>query len=46
MDYFGLEPAALGSETQPILAELREYECVLRKTAQRGLRWHVAVSWT
>jgi hypothetical protein len=45
MDFFGLEPVALGSETQPILAELREYERVLRKTAQRGLRWHVAVSW-
>jgi hypothetical protein len=38
-------PAALGSETQPVLAELREYENVLRKAAQYGLRWHVAVSW-
>jgi hypothetical protein len=38
-------PATLGSETQPALAELREYERVLRKTAQHGLRWHVAVSW-
>jgi len=36
---------ALGSETQAVLAELREYERVLRKTAQRGLRWHLAVSW-
>jgi hypothetical protein len=24
---------------------LREYEAVLRKTAERGLRWHLAVSW-
>lgn len=38
-------PAALGSETQPVLQELREYERVLRKTAERNLRWHVAVSW-
>jgi hypothetical protein len=38
-------PTALGSETQPVLAELREYERVLHKTAKRGLHWHVAVSW-
>ena len=38
-------PAALGSETVPVLNELREYERVLDKTVQRGLRWHVAVSW-
>jgi hypothetical protein len=38
-------PAALGSDTQPVLAELREYERVLRKTALHSLRWHVAVSW-
>lgn len=38
-------PTALGSETQPVLSELREYERVLRKTAHRGLRWHIAVSW-
>jgi hypothetical protein len=38
-------PAALGSETQPALLELREYERVLTKTAQHGLRWHLAVSW-
>jgi hypothetical protein len=46
INYFAIEPAALGSETQPILAELREYEFVLRKAAQRGLRWHLAVSWS
>lgn len=38
-------PAALGSETEPVLIELREYERVLRKTAERGLRWHLAASW-
>jgi hypothetical protein len=38
-------PSSLGSETQAVLSELREYECVLRKAAQYGLRWHVAVSW-
>ena len=38
-------PATLGSETAPVLTELREYERVLEKTAQRGLRWHLAVSW-
>jgi hypothetical protein len=38
-------PAALGSETPAVLSELREYERVLRKTAERRLRWHLAVSW-
>ena len=38
-------PAALGSETAAVLAELREYERVLRKAAVRELRWHLAVSW-
>ncbi|MGA3264031.1 MAG: hypothetical protein ABSC47_08300 [Terracidiphilus sp.] len=45
IDFLVGAPAALGSETQPVLAELREYERVLRKTAQHGLRWHLAVSW-
>ena len=45
IDFLAAAPTALGSETQPVLAELREYERVLFKTAQRGLRWHVAVSW-
>jgi len=45
MDFLIVDPAALGSETQPVLIELREYERVLRKTAQHRLRWHVAVSW-
>jgi hypothetical protein len=38
-------PTALGSETAGVISELREYERVLRKTAERGLRWHLAVSW-
>ena len=45
IDFLIEAPAALGSETQPALSELREYERVLRKTAQHGLRWHLAVSW-
>lgn len=38
-------PAAFGSETLPVLSELREYERVLRKTEEHGLRWHIAASW-
>lgn len=38
-------PAALGTDTTAVLRELREYERVLRKTAQHALRWHLAVSW-
>ena len=39
------DPQQLGSEGYAVLQELREYETVLRKTAERGLRWHLAVSW-
>jgi hypothetical protein len=45
LDFLRGSPAALGSETGRVVSELREYERVLRKTADRGLRWHVAVSW-
>ncbi len=45
IDYLTASPAALGSETAPVLNELKEYECVLQKTADRGLRWHLAASW-
>jgi hypothetical protein len=45
IDFLAGNPAALGSETSPVLIELREYERVLRKTAHRNLRWHIAVSW-
>lgn len=38
-------PVALGSETQPVIMELREYERVLAKTQHYSLRWHLAVSW-
>ena len=39
------EPHQLGSEGPLVLAELEEYAAVLRKTEERGLRWHLAVSW-
>lgn len=34
-----------GGDSGELLTELSEYELVLRKTAERGLRWHLAVSW-
>ncbi|MGD0942033.1 MAG: hypothetical protein ABR905_20250 [Terracidiphilus sp.] len=43
--FLGTSPTALGSETQSVLVELRQYQRVLRKAALRGLRWHVSVSW-
>jgi hypothetical protein len=39
------DPHQLGSEGPAVLEELREYEAVLKKTAERGHRWHLAVSW-
>ncbi|MGI4756296.1 MAG: hypothetical protein ACRYGF_05530, partial [Janthinobacterium lividum] len=39
------DPAQLGSDGEALREELREYERVLQKTADRGLRWHLAVSW-
>lgn len=39
------DPHLLGSEGPLVLDELREYEVVLQKTADRNLRWHLAVSW-
>jgi len=39
------EPQQLGSEGEQVLAELVEYRRVLRKTHERKLRWHLAVSW-
>lgn len=45
IEFLTEKPAAVGSETFPILLELREYERVLQKTADRGLRWHLAASW-
>jgi hypothetical protein len=45
LDFLAMAPVALGSDTEAIERELREYETVLRKTAQRNFRWHLAVSW-
>jgi hypothetical protein len=45
LDFLDMAPAALGSDTEMVARELREYETVLRKTCQRHLRWHLAVSW-
>lgn len=45
LEFLQEAPAALGSETAAVISELREYERVLRKTSERGLRWHLAVSW-
>lgn len=45
IEFLEATPAGLGSETKPVLTELREYERVLRKTALYGLHWHIAVSW-
>ena len=45
LDFLTISPAALGSETDFVVRELREYETVLRKTSVRRLRWHLAVSW-
>ena len=39
------EPHQLGSEGPQVLEELEEYLRVLAKTDERGLRWHLAVSW-
>jgi hypothetical protein len=39
------DPQQLGPEGPLVLAELDEYARVLKKTAERGLRWHLAVSW-
>lgn len=44
IDSLERDPYQLGSESPQVLEELREYETVLRKTAERGLRWHLAVS--
>jgi hypothetical protein len=44
-EFLRVTPTAVGSETGAVVSELREYERVLAKTAQKGLRWHLAVSW-
>lgn len=45
LEFLTVTPVALGSDTEFVARELREYETVLRKASQRGLRWHLAVSW-
>ena len=45
LDFLAMSPVALGSDTEIVARELREYETVLRKTSQHGLRWHISVSW-
>jgi hypothetical protein len=45
IEFLRAAPLALGSETATVVSELREYERVLHKTADRRLRWHLAVSW-
>lgn len=45
IDFLRDHPLALGNETQEVLRETEEFERVLRKTAQRHLRWQLAVSW-
>ena len=42
---FRQNPTLLGSATLTVVAELEEYENVLKKAAQRKSRWHLAVSW-
>jgi len=39
------EPHKLGTEGPQVLEELQQYARVLAKTEERGLRWHLAVSW-
>jgi hypothetical protein len=45
LDHLKSSPTALGTETPPVLREMEEFERVLRKTAQRQMRWQLAVSW-
>ena len=45
IEFLSSSPLSLGSETVPVLTELREYETVLGKTQRYQLRWHIAVSW-
>jgi len=39
------DPDQMGRDGAQLIEELREYERVLKKTVERGLRWHLAVSW-
>jgi hypothetical protein len=39
------EPQQLGTEGEQVISELMEYALVLKKTHDRQMRWHLAVSW-
>ena len=39
------EPQQLGTEGEQVIFELMEYARVLKKTRDRQMRWHLAVSW-
>jgi hypothetical protein len=39
------DASQIGPDGGLVLAELEEYATVLRKADERGLRWHLAVSW-
>ncbi len=39
------EPQQLGTEGELVISELMEYARVLKKTGDRQMRWHLAVSW-
>src|SRR5438270_13470178 len=45
IDALGDEPQQLGTEGEQVLGELLEYTQVLVKARDRGMRWHLAVSW-
>lgn len=45
IDALAGEPHKLGTEGPQVLEELQQYARVLVKTEERGLRWHLAVSW-
>lgn len=45
LDHLKASPTALGTDTTAVLREMEEFERVLRKTAQRQMRWQLAVSW-
>jgi len=39
------EPQQLGTEGEQVISELTAYARVLKKTRDRQMRWHLAVSW-
>ena len=45
LNHLRASAAVLGSETSAVMREIEEFERVLLKTAERQLRWQLAVSW-